>query len=195
MRCESPSTFLGTCLSHHSFIIFLVTNTNTLLSGLYLISTSNTENYIQLELLVSMPSRAYTSFLPHLCRCKKAAGKGCVNALSGLYLISTVPLQKPRFYAVSRAYFYRYLSEYSDKTSFSCMFTIWTHLTRPIFPNPEFTIAQNYSSVILFFHQNYRRTHSLILYLALVRNILRQHLHPLPMDYNEVIAYGMLVDL
>ena len=38
-RCESPSTFLWTCLSHHSFIIFLVTNTNTLLSGLYLIST------------------------------------------------------------------------------------------------------------------------------------------------------------
>ena len=40
LRCESPSTFLGTCLSHHSFIIFLVTNTNTLLSGLYLISTT-----------------------------------------------------------------------------------------------------------------------------------------------------------
>ena len=40
MRCESPSTFLGTCLSHHYFIIFLVTNTNTLLSGLYLISTA-----------------------------------------------------------------------------------------------------------------------------------------------------------
>ena len=40
LRCESPSTFLGTCLSHHSFIIFLVTNTNTLLSGLYLISTA-----------------------------------------------------------------------------------------------------------------------------------------------------------
>ena len=38
-RCESPITFLWTCLSHHSFIIFLVTNTNTLLSGLYLIST------------------------------------------------------------------------------------------------------------------------------------------------------------
>ena len=35
LRCESPSTFLGTCLSHHSFIIFLVTNTNTLLSGLF----------------------------------------------------------------------------------------------------------------------------------------------------------------
>ena len=42
LRCESPSTFLGTCLSHHSFIIFLVTNTNTLLSGLYLISTDGT---------------------------------------------------------------------------------------------------------------------------------------------------------
>ena len=40
------------------------------------------------------------------------------NALSGLYLISTVPLQKPRFYAVSRAYFCRYLSGYSDRASF-----------------------------------------------------------------------------
>ena len=88
-RCESPSTFLGTCLSHHSFIIFLVTNTNTLLSGLYLISTKIEYNgnvfvanlcqcplgliphfYIKFlsALLfrwanVSMPSRAYTSFL------------------------------------------------------------------------------------------------------------------------------------
>ena len=53
LRWESPSTFLGTCLSHHSFIIFLVTNTNALLTG--------------------------------------------------LYLISTVPLQKPRFYVVFRA--------------------------------------------------------------------------------------------
>ena len=76
LRCESPSTFLGTCLSHHSFIIFLVTNTNTLLSG--------------------------------------------------LYLISTVPLQKPRFYAVSRACFGRYLSEYSDNSRFSYMLTFWT---------------------------------------------------------------------
>ena len=39
LRCEYPSTFLGTCLSHHSFIIFLITSINTLLSGLYLIST------------------------------------------------------------------------------------------------------------------------------------------------------------
>ena len=88
LRCKSPSTFLGTCLSHHSFIIFLVTNTNTLLSGLYLISTYDYVNdpdgwdmcvnalsglylistditpiYKDLELGVSMPSRAYTSFL------------------------------------------------------------------------------------------------------------------------------------
>ena len=63
LRCESPSTFLGTCLSHHSFIIFLVTNTNTLLSGLYLISTFRERIYIK-GIFVSMPSRAYTSFLP-----------------------------------------------------------------------------------------------------------------------------------
>ena len=54
----------------------------------------------------------------------------CVNALSGCYLISTVPLQKPRFYAVSRDCFCRYLSEYSDSNSFSCMLTIWTYLMR-----------------------------------------------------------------
>ena len=66
LRCESPSTFLGTCLSHHSFIIFLVTNTNTLLSGLYLISTDDAKikNKYKMGFEVSMPSRAYTSFLP-----------------------------------------------------------------------------------------------------------------------------------
>ena len=88
LRCESPSTFLGTCLSHHSFIIFLVTNTNTLLSGLYLISTDLNSLYYEIPNMVcqcplgliphfyaaqyiapsymeqvSMPSRAYTSFL------------------------------------------------------------------------------------------------------------------------------------
>ena len=66
LRCESPSTFLGTCLSHHSFIIFLVTNTNTLLSGLYLISTKIQLAIILKQECVSMPSRAYTSFLPKL---------------------------------------------------------------------------------------------------------------------------------
>ena len=58
----------------------------------------------------------------------------CVNALSGLYLISTVPLQKPRFYAVSRACFCRYLSEYSDNSYFSCMLTFWTYLMRCTYP-------------------------------------------------------------
>ena len=53
-----------------------------------------------------------------------------VNALSGYYFISTVPLQKPRFYATSRAYFGRYLSEYSDNGLFLCMFIIWTYFSR-----------------------------------------------------------------
>ena len=79
---------------------------------------------------VSMPSRAYTSFLLRFTRASGVNADGCVNALTGLYLISTVPLQKPRFYAVSRACFCRYLSEYSDNSCFSCMLTIWTYLSR-----------------------------------------------------------------
>ena len=108
LRCESPSTFLGTCLSHHSFIIFLVTNTNTLLSGLYLISTDLNSLYYEIPNMVcqcplglilhfyekigvvnspllfsvSMPSRAYTSFLrprrslgfPKACQCQCPLG-------------------------------------------------------------------------------------------------------------------------
>ena len=82
---------------------------------------------------VSMPSRAYTSFL--LLRLNQLiCNPGCVNALSGLYLISTVLLQKSRFYAVSRACFYRYLSEYSDNSRFSCMLTFWTYLMRCTYP-------------------------------------------------------------
>ena len=112
------------------------------------------------DLSVSMPSRAYTSFLrigkdnlkAMLRMCFNAlsglylistpdpefeaemAGEICFNALSGLYLISTVPLQKPRFYAVSRACFCRYLSEYSDSSRFSCMLTFWTYLMRCTYP-------------------------------------------------------------
>ena len=96
-------------------------------------------------------SRAYTSFLLELrlralhkvswCQCPLGLiphfymayefnpyyfERTGVNALSGLYLISTVPLQKPRFYAVSRTCFCRYLSEYSDNSRFSCMLTFWT---------------------------------------------------------------------
>ena len=94
----------------------------------------------------------------------------CVNALSGLYLISTgwrslatnqatstcqcplgliphfyVPLQKPRFYAVSRACFCRYLSEYSDKYRFSCMLTFWTYLMRCTYPWHWIKYSTNYN--------------------------------------------------
>ena len=90
--------------------------------------------FTALDTIVSMPSRAYTSFLPHISKRIWKTVKECVNALSGLYLISTVPLQKPRFYAVSRACFCRYLSEYSDNSRFSCMLTFWTYLMRCTYP-------------------------------------------------------------
>ena len=110
------------------------------------------------KLDVSMPSRAYTSFLPKRCQTQMVKSPSGVNALSGLYLISTkrhvedwtriegcqcpfgliphfyVPLQKSRFYAVSRACFCRYLSEYSDNNRFSCMLTFWTYLMRCTYP-------------------------------------------------------------
>ena len=136
LRCESPSTFLGTCLSHHSFIIFPERSMNNYrmgvnaLSGLYLISTLLTGLK---EYYLAMMCQCPLGLIPHFyCNSmteldSKLAG---VNALSGLYLISTVPLQKPRFYAVSRACFCRYLSEYSDNSRFSCMLTFWTYLMR-----------------------------------------------------------------
>ena len=83
---------------------------------------------------IRLPCQCPLGLIPHCYNkrikytdVRKALG---VNALSGLYLIVTVPLQKPRFYAVSRACFCRYLSEYSDSNCFSCMLTIWTYLTR-----------------------------------------------------------------
>ena len=96
-----------------------------------------------------MPSRAYTSFLQRMAfgqwksrvesvnalsglylistyteEDREAILSYCVNALSGLYLISTVPLQKPRFYAVSRACFCRYLSEYSGSSRCHLIFSL-----------------------------------------------------------------------
>ena len=104
------------------------------LSGLYLISTIRARQFCNKRMVhVSMPSRAYTSFLQNY-RCCTSWNISCVNALSGLYLISTVPLQKPRFYSVSRACFCRYLSEYSDNSRFSCMLTFWTYLMRFTYP-------------------------------------------------------------
>ena len=105
------------------------------LSGLYLISTQHQRAMRKNKpLLVSMPSRAYTSFLLKQVISKCITTQKSVNALSGLYLISTVPLQKPRFYAVFRACFCRYLSEYSDNSCFSCMLTFWTYLMRCTYP-------------------------------------------------------------
>ena len=95
--------------------------------------------------VVSMPSRAYTSFLPVLCQSDWGFTIARVNALSGLYLISTVPLQKPRFYAVSRACFCRYLSEYSDNSRFSCMLTFWTYLMRCTYPRHWIKYSTNYN--------------------------------------------------
>ena len=125
---------------------------------------------------VSMPSRAYTSFLlrklvhqietismcqcplgliPHFY-CTELSSCGIsylsVNALSGLYLISTVPLQKPRFYAVSRACFCRYLSEYSDNSCFSCMLTFWTYLMRCTYPWHWIKYSTKYNRCHPFFH-------------------------------------------
>ena len=126
------------------------------LTGQYLIVTLEDRVDEIVNNHVSMPSRASTSLLPitiitnqstrnYMCQCPHGLVPHCyvedqgvmmegfylsVNALTGQYLIVTVPLQKPRFYAVSRACFCRYLSEYSDSSCFSCMLTIWTYLTR-----------------------------------------------------------------
>ena len=99
---------------------------------------------------VSMPSRAYTSFLLWLFTIWTPWIR-CVNALSGLYLISTVPLQKPRFYAVSRACFCRYLSEYSDNSRFSCMLTFWTYLMRCTYPWHWIKYSTKYNRCHLIF--------------------------------------------
>ena len=102
---------------------------------------------------VSMPSRAYTSFL-HVGDdgFKYLELDPSVNALSGLYLISTVPLQKPRFYAVSRACFCRYLSEYSDNSRFSCMLTFWTYLMRCTYPWHWIKYSTKYNRCHPIFH-------------------------------------------
>ena len=59
------------------------------LSGLYLISTVNRTMDMIRRMQVSMPSRAYTSFLPNRSGYRHLIKSGGFNALSGLYLIST----------------------------------------------------------------------------------------------------------
>ena len=104
------------------------------LSGCYLISTAEMR---YLSYYKEYPCQCPLGLLPHFYAYRKRGEETMgysVNALSGCYLISTVPLQKPRFYAVSRACFCRYLSEYSDNSCFSCMLTIWTHFMRYTYP-------------------------------------------------------------
>ena len=76
------------------------------------------------DIHVSMPFRAGTPFLLYVRSEFIGVDGDGINALSGWNSISTVPLRKPRFYAVSGACFCRYLSEYSDNGHFSCMLTI-----------------------------------------------------------------------
>ena len=117
---------------------------------------------------VSMPSRAYTSFLQVICddandSCKREfqcplgliphfycwipvwlhRKRTAVSMPSRAY--TSVPLQKPRFYAVSRACFCRYLSEYSDSSCFSCMLTFWTYLMRCTYPWHWIKYSTNYN--------------------------------------------------
>ena len=132
--CQCPLGLIPHFYCMSRFLDLMATSWSVnALSGLYLISTVLELVEEIVLLMVSMPSRAYTSFLRFKSRSKQI-GFYCVNALSGLYLISTVPLQKPRFYAVSRACFCRYLSEYSDNSRFSCMLTFWTYLMRCTYP-------------------------------------------------------------
>ena len=76
----------------------------------------------------------------------------CINALSGWGFISTVPLRKPRFYAVSGTCFCRYLSEYSNNDLFSCMLTIWTYLIVTITTWIFFSITLFLHFVIRYFY-------------------------------------------
>ena len=98
----------------------------------------------QKVLLCQCPLGLIPHFYKHLLEKPEGIEKG-VNALSGLYLISTVPIQKPRFYAVSRACFCRYLSEYSDNSRFSCMLTFWTYLMRCTYPWHWIKYSTNYN--------------------------------------------------
>ena len=99
--------------------------------------------------IVSMPSRAW---VVTIYGNQMNGLRGGFNALSGLYLISTVPLQKPRFYAVSRACFCRYLSEYSDNSCFSCMLTFWTYLMRFTYPWHWIKYSTKYNRCHPIFH-------------------------------------------
>ena len=129
--------------NHISILTLQSVSTGGLAPGISL--EKKIANVDTLNVRVSMPSRAYTSFLRLSRTLRQLKLTTSVNALSGLYLISTVPLQKPRFYAVSRACFCRYLSEYSDSSCFSCMLTFWTYLMRCTYPWHWIKYSTNYN--------------------------------------------------
>ena len=129
------------------------------LSGLYLISTEKAGEYDeQLRqcvnalsglYLISTPYFAYIDPCTGECQCPlgliphfyawrlvsiNLSKKSACQCPLGLIPHFYVPLQKPRFYAVYRACFCRYLSEYSDNSRFSCMLTFWTYLMRCTYP-------------------------------------------------------------
>ena len=98
MRCESPSAFLGTCLSHHSFIILLITSTSALLTGLYLISTDHRSSspkgrmYLcqcPLGLMHHFYMEVVNGYITSQLVLPKHHDQYGVNALSGLCIIST----------------------------------------------------------------------------------------------------------
>ena len=102
---------------------------------------------VPVDVVATMMCQCPLGLIPHFYLAEAEVQKilECVNALSGLYLISTVPLQKSRFYAVFRACFCRYLSEYSDNSSFSCMLTFWTYLMRCTYPWHWIKYSTNYN--------------------------------------------------
>ena len=127
-----PGLYLISTFHYLGSSIMMIKRVNAL-SGLYIISTKKERFWGCRKVNVSMPFRAYTSFLHEIRPTKLSEVVGCQCPL-GLIPHFYVPLQKPRFYAVSRACFCRYLSEYSDNSRFSCMLTFWTYLMRCTYP-------------------------------------------------------------
>ena len=113
------------------------------LSGLYLISTlKRMKSFVMLfecQCPLGLIPHFYSRFTANLF-----IFYGCQCPL-GLIPHFYVPLQKPRFYAVSRACFCRYLSEYSDNSRFSCMLTFWTYLMRCTYPWHWIKYSTNYN--------------------------------------------------
>ena len=59
--------------------------------------------------------------------------KICVNALSGLHIISTLPLQKWHISAIFQGWLCRYFSEYSDKCCLGILFRACSYFSK--YPN------------------------------------------------------------